>query len=241
MEIKWIKLSTDIFDNRKIKQIEAMPDGDALIVIWLKILTLAGTVNDNGCVYFTKDIPYTDQLLATQFGRPLATIQLALRVFQQFGMIEIVGNMIYVSNWEKYQNVDGLERVREQTRERVARHRERQKALEDKSNVTVTLRNATERDIEEDKEIDKVKKKVLKKKYGVGENVLLTEEEYEKLQEKFPYDYEEKIENLSLYLGSTGKRYKSHYMTILSWANKDDKKPLIQKKKEGRLDFLDDI
>ena len=46
--VKWIKLATDIFDNRKIKLIERMPDGDSLIVIWLKLLCLAGTVNDSG-------------------------------------------------------------------------------------------------------------------------------------------------------------------------------------------------
>ena len=90
MEIRWIKLSTDLFDNRKIRQIESLPDGDALIVIWLKLLILAGDTNDGGYVYFTKDIPYTDQLLATQFGRPLATVQLAIKTFAAFGMIEII-------------------------------------------------------------------------------------------------------------------------------------------------------
>ena len=50
-EIKWIKLQTDIFDNRKIKQLERLPDGDTLIVIWLKILVLAGSVNVGGLVY----------------------------------------------------------------------------------------------------------------------------------------------------------------------------------------------
>ena len=142
-QIKWIKLSTDIFDNRKIRQIESMPDGDALVVIWLKLLILAGTINDGGAVYFTKDIPFTDQLLATQFNRPLPTVQLALRTFQQFSMIEIVDDLIMVSNWEKYQNIDGMEKVREQGRQRIARFRER-KRLE-AGNVTVTDSNATDK------------------------------------------------------------------------------------------------
>ena len=76
MDVKWIQLSTDVFNNRKIKQLEQMPDGDALIIIWFKILVLAAEINDYGLVYFTKDLPYTDQLLATQFNKPLATIQL---------------------------------------------------------------------------------------------------------------------------------------------------------------------
>lgn len=140
-DVKWIKIVTDIFDNKKIRIIESMPDGDSLIVIWFKILILAGNVNDNGLVYFTKDIPYTDQMLATYFNRPLPSVQLALNTFENFGMIEIVDDVIHVSNWEKYQNVEGMDKIREQTRLRVAKHREKKKLeLLEKEN-DVTLRN----------------------------------------------------------------------------------------------------
>lgn len=133
-DVKWIKIATDIFNNKKIRVIESMPEGDSIIVIWFKILMAAGIVNDEGNVYFTKEIPYTDQMLATVFNRPLTTIQLALRTFEEFGMIEIVNDVIHVSNWEKYQNVEGMERVREQTRLRVSRYRELKK-LEMQSNI----------------------------------------------------------------------------------------------------------
>ena len=146
-DVRWIKLSIDVFDNRKIRQIEKLPNGDTLIIIWFKLLILAGTVNDGGMVYFTRDIPYTDQLLANQFDRPLATVQMALQTFEQFGMIERVDDLIHVSNWERYQNIDGLEKIREQTRNRVAAYRERQKALpsNDTCNATVTQGNATDK------------------------------------------------------------------------------------------------
>ena len=167
MNVKWIKLSTDLFDNRKIKAIESLPDGDALIVIWLKLLVLAGNVNDGGYVYFTKEIPYTDQLLSTQFNRPLATVQVALQTFQQFGMIEILDDMIYVSNWEKYQNAEALEHMREQNRLRKQRQREREKLYLDEchaekrdKSVTVTECHATDKnkkeDIEKNKKEDRV-------------------------------------------------------------------------------------
>ncbi len=157
-EIKWIKIATDIFDNRKIRQIEMLPEGDSIIVIWVKLICLAGVVNDSGLIYLTRDIPYTDEMLATEFKRPLNIVRLALATFQQFGMIEIVDNIIHLSSWEKYQNVEGMELVREQTRKRVAAHRARQKALAGgivTGNVTVTGGNAIEEDKEEDKEIDK--------------------------------------------------------------------------------------
>lgn len=153
-DVKWIKLATDVFDNRKIRQIEMMPDGDSIVVLWFKLLCLAGNINDRGYIYFTSEIPYTEQMLANQFNRPLSTVQLALKTFQRFGMIDVVDNIIHLSSWERYQNVDGLEKIREQTRKRVAKHRE-QKRLEE-SNVTcnfeVTHGNAIERDIEEDKD-----------------------------------------------------------------------------------------
>lgn len=155
-EVKWIKIVTDVFNNRKIKQIETMPDADSLLVIWFKILCLSGNINENGMMLLTKDVPYTEEMLANEFRRPVNTIRLALQIFVNFGMIEIIDNIYCVSNWEKYQNIESLEKIRENTRLRVQKHRDKQKQLIE-SNVTVTLRNATEeeRDKEEDKERDK--------------------------------------------------------------------------------------
>lgn len=158
-DVKWIKIATNIFDNRKIKQIETLPDGDAIIVIWVKLLCLAGNINDNGMIYFTNEIPYTEQMLATQFNRPLTTVQLAMQTFKNFGMIDVIDDILHISSWEKYQNIDGLNKIREQTRVRVAKHREKQKLLQCNvtSNATVTEGNATEEDIEEDKNKNKKK------------------------------------------------------------------------------------
>lgn len=142
-EVKWVKIVTDIFDNRKIKQIESLPEGDTIIVIWFKILCLAGTINDNGNIYITQEIPYTDETLATQFNRPLKTIQLALHTFQTFGMVEIIDDVLKVSNWENYQNIEGLEKIREQNRLRQQRYRENQRLLD--SNVTITQHNALDK------------------------------------------------------------------------------------------------
>lgn len=159
-EVKWIKLSIDVFDNRKIKLIEALPDGDAMVVTWFKLLCLAGNTNDNGDVYFTNEVPYTEEMLATLFNKPLQTVRMALNTFQQFGMLEVIDDIIHISNWEKYQNVEGMDRIREQTRNRVAKHREKKKL---ECNVTVTQCNAT--DIEEDIDIDKdIEKESIKKK-----------------------------------------------------------------------------
>lgn len=161
-EIKWIKIATDIFDNRKIKQIESMPEADTLIVIWFKILCLAGNLNENGILIITKDIPYTDEMLATEFKKPLNTVRMALSVFERFGMIEINDNVLSVTNWQKYQNVEGMEKIREQNRLRQKRHYDRKKELAApkenpnvRNNVIITQPNGTDIDI--DKDIDKEK------------------------------------------------------------------------------------
>ncbi len=160
-DVKWIKIDTALFDNRKIKQIRTLPDGDSLIVIWLQLLCLGGAVNDYGRIYLTNEIPYTDQMLSSAFGEPLPTIQMALDVFQKFGMIEIVDDIILISNWEKYQSIEGLEKVREQSKLRMREYRKRQKEIGDVT-VTQQLRSVTGQN-KNKKENKNIKKEILKK------------------------------------------------------------------------------
>jgi hypothetical protein len=75
-------------------------------------------------------------MFATIFRRPLNTVRLALKTFEQFGMIEIINDTITIPNWEKHQKLDALEASREATKTRVARYREKQKMLADSGNVT---------------------------------------------------------------------------------------------------------
>ena len=153
-EIKWIKITTDIFDDEKICLIDALPDHDAILVIWFKIIVLAGKLNKNGVLAISPNLVYTDEMLATRFQRPLNTVRMALGIFERFGMIEVVEGVITLPNWEKHQNIDGMEKIKEQTRKRVARHREKQKELalgNVTGNVTVTDGNALEEEGDKNK------------------------------------------------------------------------------------------
>ncbi|TWJ56202.1 phage replisome organizer N-terminal domain-containing protein [Bacillus paralicheniformis] len=160
-EVKWIKLSTQMFEDEKIKLIEQMPEADTILIIWVKLLAQAGKTNASGYIYLSKNIPYTDEMLATIFNRPLPIVRMALQTFQQFGMIEIdEHNFINISNWEKHQNVEGMDRVRQLNAERNKRYRERKKQLQLSSpqnarDVSVTSRDGTDIDKELDKDIDK--------------------------------------------------------------------------------------
>ena len=175
-EIKWIKISCDLFNDEAIRLIEQMPDGDAIIVIWLKLLITAGKINDNGFLYFRKEIPYTDEMLSTVFNRPLNTIRLALSTLERFGMIQIVTQQgIYITNWEKYQNIEGMERARElaKMRKRKQRQKEKMLLLEMQKEKDVTLGDGhvtvtaldIDRDIDKEKELDKEEKKEKKKNF----------------------------------------------------------------------------
>lgn len=165
-EIKWIKITTDIFDDEKMCLIDALPDRDAIIVIWIKLITLAGKLNRKGVLAISKNIVYTDEMLAQTFHRPLNTVRMALEVFENFGMVEKIDGVIMLPNWEKHQNIDGMEKIKEQNRNRAARHRQKQKLLAQNNesnvtdnvtdNVTVTHGNALDKELDKDKEINKV-------------------------------------------------------------------------------------
>lgn len=257
MELKWIKLCTNIFDDEKIALIESMPDADSIIVIWFKILCLAGKQNNCGVLMLSDRIPYTEEMLATIFRRPMSTVRLALTTFESFGMIAIVNGTITIPNWEKHQSIDAVERYKEQTRERVASYRQRQKAIAaenssvTQSNVTrnvtcnvtcnadVTPCNAVEEDIDKDieediKEIDK--EKPTRHKYGEYQNVLLSDEDFEKLKTEF-LDWSDRIERLSAYMASTGKSYKNHLATIRNWARRDSRTPTADVKPKGQASY----
>lgn len=129
--ISWIKLSVNIFDDEKIKLIKSMPEGDAIILIWIQLLCLAGKTNDNGAVYIGQHMNYTDEMISTICNQPLNTVRIALKAFEQFEMINLgEDGLISISNWEKHQNIEGMERVREQNRIRKRRQREREKQKE---------------------------------------------------------------------------------------------------------------
>lgn len=249
-DVKWIKITTDIFDDEKILLIESLPDAYAIIVVWFKLLCLAGKQNNSGVFLLNDRIPYTDKMLATIFRMKESTVTMALQTFEQFGMIERIDNVITIPNWGKHQTLDQLESKKEYMREYMQKYRTKQKLLSGKPNCKTNSEsngkanskaNVSRLDKDIDKETDiegdierdysvsdetkapaqkPKKEKPVKHKYGEYKNVLLTDDELEKLKDKFP-DWQDRIERLSLYIESKGAKYKSHYATILSWARRD--------------------
>lgn len=166
-DMKWIKITTDIFDDEKILLIESLPNAYAIITCWFKLLCLAGKQN-NGGVFMIGQIAYTEKMLATIFRMKEATVTMALQTFQQFGMVEIIDGVITIPNWGKHQNLDAYEQKKERDRAYQAERRRKQKLLVKKSSDSQTtgssdvaknrsLEEEGEEEREEDKEIDKEK------------------------------------------------------------------------------------
>lgn len=134
-DVKWIRINTDIFSDEKIVFLRNMPNGDSLLTLWIFLLVLAGKTNDGGLIYFKPNVPYSIQMLSLIANIPQSTVELGLKTMQDFEMIEIDSEGIIVLNWEKHQNTKGLEKIREQTKFRTRRYRERLKELSDGRNI----------------------------------------------------------------------------------------------------------
>lgn len=154
-EVKWIKLTTDMFDNRKIKHLRRLPEGNSIVLIWVMLLTMAGRCNASGMIFLTENIPYTPKMLADELDFEENTVVLALRALEDLNMVVTNKGYFAIAGWEEYQNIEGMDKIREQNRLRKQKQRENQKLLSDMSrdsHVNVTQCHATEEDIEEDKE-----------------------------------------------------------------------------------------
>ena len=189
-EVKWVKLTTDMFDNRKIKHLRRLPEGNNIVLIWVMLLTMAGRCNSGGMIFLTENIPYTPKMLADELGmefdeevnerlkgvsrmRSFEIIlevnnamdrfneeeKTALKALEQLDMIVTDNGFFSIAGWEEYQNIEGMDKIREQNRERkrLQRERQRQALLEESrdSHVTVTGCHGIEEEIEEDKEEEK--------------------------------------------------------------------------------------
>lgn len=167
-EVKWIKLCADIFNDEKILVIESLPDADSIIVIWFKLLCLAGKQNNGGVFMMTDKIAYTDEMLASIFRRNINKVRLALETFKNFGMIEIIDNVITIPNWGKHQTLDALEKKREYDRNYQAKKRIEQKKLIESDNRMTSYEQQTnivvlDKDIDIEEDID-IKENNIKEK-----------------------------------------------------------------------------
>lgn len=163
-DVKWIKMIVGMFDGMSFKKIKRAKIGgesyrDKLTAVWFELLDLAARCNHNGALVGTDGIPFTDlDEIAVQIDRDEDELKLCMTFYLKERMVTIVENNVYaLANWGVYQNVESMEKIREQTRQRVAKCREKKRLTDGnaKCNATVTDGNAIEEEGEEEKDLEK--------------------------------------------------------------------------------------
>ena len=238
-EVKWVKLTTDMFDNRKIKHLRRLPDGNSIVLIWVMLLTMAGRCNSGGMIFLTENIPYTPKMLADELDFEENTVQLALRALEQLDMIVTDNGFFSIAGWEEYQNTDKLAEIREKNRLSQQKSREKKKLLKSANDVSydchVTVTGCHDIEEEEEGDLEKefhsfilsreeTKQKLLGGSLGGGV-VMLSDEQFDDLCDKLSYDELNKYIGIVRDMELSGKKYKkkSHYQAILDMAIKDRK------------------
>ncbi len=245
-EVKWVKLTTDMFDNRKIKHLRKLPEGNNIVLIWVMLLTMAGRCNAGGMIFLTENIPYTPKMLADELDFEESTVMLALQALEQLDMILTDNGFFAIAGWEEYQNTDRLAEIREYNRLAQQKSRAKKKLLADVNDMSMTCQRC--HDIEEE-EGDKDKEKEIhsfilsreseeektpeeraaeQRRYlqGIGEDVVfLSDEQIGSLLDELTVEEFDHYVKVIAECEKSGKRFrkKTHYDAILEMARKDRK------------------
>ena len=221
----WLKLQDDFFKRHDIRIVENMPNGKDYVIFYLKLL--CESTSHDGLLRFSEEIPYNEEMLATITNTNIDIVRSAINVFEQLKMIELYDDgTLFMKQVEKMvgSETQGAERVR--------KYRENQRLLQCNANVTKSnIEIEKDIDIEEDIDINNnipsSKPKKVKHKYGEYQNVLLTDDEYNKLHQDYP-NANELITYLDEYIEMKGYKAKSHNLAIRKWVvdavTRDNKK-----------------
>ena len=240
-EVKWVKITTDMFDNRKIRHLRRLPEGNNIVLIWVMLLTMAGRCNSGGMIFLTENIPYTPKMLADELDFEENTVRLALEALENLDMIHTDNGVFAIAGWEEYQNVDRLAEIREYNRLAKQKSRAKQKLLpsgcSDVNDMSMTSQRCQdiEEEIEEEKEkefhsfIQPADRERAKLKYlggTLGQGVvLMSDEQFDDLCDKLSIDELDKYIGIVAECEMNGQKFKkkTHYQAILDMVAKDRK------------------
>lgn len=239
----WIKLTDRFLTSDTVDFLMSQKDGANYVVLY-QVLCLK-TVNNGGVLARNIGeiiVPYdVDKIQREGKWFSTDTVRIALELYKKLGLIyENQDGMLAISDFDRMVGSQSYG----------AEKKELQKSRKESNLIEGGQKGGTKVENfppEKDKEIKIIEKEkdieILpngniyaspaeptkpstpqKHKYGEYKNVLLTDEEYEKLQNEFPNDYEERIERLSSYIASKGAKYKNYLATIRNWARKDREK-----------------
>lgn len=219
----YLKLKDTFYDDDCIKLIKNMKDGAVYVNILLQLYLKA--LKFNGYLWLNEDVPYTVQTLSIVLGSEVGTVQRAIDIFTQMGLMEYtVDGTYYMTNIQLFIGKSSTEGERK----RAARAK-----LDAKKNSGMSIvdkcptdtRDICPPELEKESEQD-ISLEIERKKdvLGTFQNVYLKCEELEQIKKEFPNKWSGMIDHLSKYMKSTGKEYDNHYATLLYWAEQDRNK-----------------
>jgi hypothetical protein len=222
----WIKLKTDFFSLPEIDFLLSQKNGAEYVVLYEMLCLLSANTGGKlaqeiGEIIVPFDIDKITRE-AKYFDRDTVTI--AMNLYAKLGLLyQQDGDVLQIANFGEMVGSES------DSAARVRKHRALQCNNIVTNNVTTDIRDKSidnrDKIIEKEKEKKEEKTAPARHKYGEYNNVLLSDDDMEKLKTEFPNDYNKRIERLSAYIAQSGKTYKNHLATIRNWARRDNEKP----------------
>ena len=224
----YLKLKENFFDGDAIVLLENMPDGILYSNILLKLYLKS--LKSSGKLQLDENIPYTAQMIATLTRHQIGTVERALKIFLQLGLVEqLADGLLYMTDIELMIGQSSTEAERKR-----AARLQNKALLPERTNVGhLSDTCPPERELEIEKEIDIEREgetgHPAPAAYGRYHNVILSDTELDGLKTELPGKWEYYIDRLSCHIASSGRKYKSHAATIFKWAQEDAAKKAPKK------------
>ena len=226
----YMKLKENFFTDAKMVILESMQDGLLYSNLLLKMYLMS--LKYNGVLMLNDHLPHTPQTIATFTRHQIGTVERAIKVFLEFGLVEILTNgSYYMADIQLLIGQSSTEGERKRKeRMRLKRQNLLPSGQADKCPPYISA-DICPPEIR-DKSLD-IRDKENREcgsahAYGRYQNVFLTGEELTELQTELPALWQTYVDRLSEYMASTGKQYQSHAATIRRWAAEDRKKAAPQ-------------
>ena len=220
----YLKLKENFYNSETMVVLESMPDGLLYSNLLLKMYLMS--LKSGGILMLNEHLPHTVQTIATFTRHQIGTVERAIKVFMEFGLVEVLTDgAFYMADIQLLigqSSTEGERKKRERSR------LQRQKLLPSgKVDICPPIDP-----VDKCPPILEIRDKSLENREGVPahdfhgryQNVFLSAGELSELQADFPTVWQEYIERLSEYMASTGKTYKSHAATIRRWIADDRRK-----------------
>lgn len=237
----YLKVKESFYNSETMVVLESMQDGLIYSNLLMKMYLMS--LKNNGVLMLNDRIPHTPQTIATYTRHQIGTVERALKVFIQLGLVEVLTDgAYYMSDIQLLIGQSSTEGERKK-RERLRLQQERllpsapvdicpDRERVDKCPPILEIEKELEIDTEKERELESGQPAPAV--YGRYGNVFLTGTELAELQAELPGKWEYYIDRLSGYIASTGKKYKNHAATIRRWAADDKAK---EKPKKGIPDY----